>query len=209
MRTLPIAIWIEALLHIAVASAHPSAVRILNDPPGGTAYWSSGVYIGDNLFLTCAHCIDNGGTVTVLTQDHRRIPSQSFVTDKRFDIGIIRVASDPSIPPATLATSDPGVGATVTAYGFGGNGRLRAYSGRVLGVAAPRGVVWDWRRFSSPSNEGDSGGGVFDSRGRLIGTLHHSDMRTSTVYTSSKRTLQTLEAYRQQHPQQLAAAPDT
>ncbi len=198
---LPLLVWLTICLHIAalyaIAGADPrSVVRIVGTTTAGEQYVGSGAYVGDHTILTCAHVVRGSRSMVVLDQRNRRYYAASYKYDTIYDVGFIRLTSDPGLTPFALASNDPSPGETVTAYGFGSTGVFRAFSGHVqVNKLAPQANASpDERIFTSrtPAMPGDSGGPVCNVRGEIVGPLSATDGRTETLYTNNARTC---EAY--------------
>lgn len=129
--------------------------------------------------LTAAHCV-NAGEVVMVRCSGRDIPSEIEKRNANEDLALLSLEapcahSSPS-PISTVSNSDPEVGADVWAMGYP--------SGR---SAMSKGIISDYEFLAVPEYDdkthkpklfiktdvaidpGSSGGGLFDSRGYLVG----------------------------------------
>lgn len=120
------------------------------------------------LVLTCAHLFDEGtGEIVVTFPQVKSHGARLVALDRQADLATLAIGN-PSVAPATLADGAP-AGSTVRAWGFGPTGQLRNASGQIVGEADATGQVS--MAIAAAVREGDSGGGVFDSQGRLVAVV--------------------------------------
>lgn len=137
--------------------------------------FGSGVLVSEDDVLTAYHVVDCEGValLTVILADDRMMAASVAWSDERHDLARVALAT-----PALLDVHDPVVGLA--------DGRVCAQ------VAFPRreqrcgevtevrddGTTWGEVRFSAVVQPGNSGGGVYDEEGRLVGIV------TSRVFCS-------------------------
>src|SRR3954452_1635738 len=177
------------------ASRSPGVVTIVsyfgsssNDFSGTTAQGSGFVVSPEGYILTNSHVITNAGdgskgSVLAATrlyvdfQDHDRVPATVVGWDVFDDVGLIKV--DPKahpLQPVPLGDSSRvAVGSPVAAIGspFGNDnslsvGVVSATKRSIDSLTSDYSVV-DAIQTDAPINHGNSGGPLFDARGRVIG----------------------------------------
>jgi len=81
--------------------------------------------VGQRTVLTAAHCISPGSS-HVFNVNGQTFPATSATVHPAYqgegganDIGVVRLASAPSVAPAAISTADPPVGTEITLVGFG------------------------------------------------------------------------------------------
>lgn len=147
-------------------------------------YWGSGTLVdadgGRGLVLTCAH---------VVVGEHGETPQQVIcyfpggsshgarvvAIDPEADLAALVIAQPPAAPAAVAPLDGSELaGATYTASGFGGDGEFRAAAGALVRVD-PDGAPQQNLVLQTAVRGGDSGGGAFDARGRLVGVVWGCD----------------------------------
>jgi S1-C subfamily serine protease len=168
------------------ASRAPGVVTIYAFFDGRAAQGSGFVVSGDGLILTNSHVITEAGgggddavgarQVYVEFQDRDRIPAKIVGFDVFDDVGVLRV--DPrvhSLTPLPLGDSSRvRVGEPVAAIGspFGNENSLAVgvvSATRSIASLTSRYNLPDAIQVDAPINHGNSGGPLFDARGRVIG----------------------------------------
>ncbi len=142
--------------------------------------YCSGTLISANTFLTAGHCVDSStvgdyvsfnyeraaGSTTLLTQDHYRIDAVLEDALGSVDYAIVRLAGSPGTKwgIATVASADAAVGAAATIIGHPEGkpkmieaGTINSFSGNNI------------RYGNIDTLGGNSGSGILDSSGRVIG----------------------------------------
>jgi S1-C subfamily serine protease len=177
-------------------SFDPAALYARRSPGVVTVYASLGVegqsqgsgfvVDDDGTILTNAHVITNVATsddvrgadaVYVEFRDGERVPATIVGWDLFNDIGAIRVdPRDHQVSPVPLGDSSRvRVGEPVAAIGspFGNQNSLAvgvvSATGRSIDSLTSRYAVADAIQIDAPINRGNSGGPLFDARGRVIG----------------------------------------
>jgi hypothetical protein len=152
------------------ASAESSAHCRISVADGNTG---SGTLIGfDNavgLVLTCAHLFD-GSTerIVVSFPDGSRFAARMIERDRAHDLAAL-VIQPPHRTPIAVSDVDPS--GVLAACGFGPNGQFRCVQGGVTGWAVAMGATHPALTIRGAVRPGDSGGGVLDARGRLVGVV--------------------------------------
>ncbi len=140
------------------------------------------------LVLTCSHLFDTStANIVVAFPNGQRLAGYIVERDRANDLTALVIAR-PDVAPIAVAEGD--AAGTVAACGFGPNGQFRAVSGTVVGQATAA-------RASSPSlvmsgavRPGDSGGGVLNAAGRLVGVIW--GQRDGMTYATCGRPLRAL-----------------
>lgn len=154
----------------------------------------SGVLIDDQLVLTAGHCVSEdavcgvqrlvfGYAITdpdsVLVVDPaavyrcKSIPVRGFGRDgdgRRLDYAVIELDRpvDAARLPVEIASEVPSVGSSVAVIGYPSGLPVKVDSGAQLLYARP---CLDYFTISSDTFQASSGSGVFDDRGRLVGSF--------------------------------------
>lgn len=128
--------------------------------------------------LTAAHVvadrIRNGVTVRVSGQLYQ---ATVLCEDKLWDVAILRIA-DPGIKPIALADEIPKPGDSVECSGLGPNGVYRYARGPVTKFVSPgKNLPFEWIEVKIASRQGDSGGPIVNTKGRIVGLINGTDNR--------------------------------
>ena len=166
---------------VTILSLFESGASILDD--GGEGGQGSGFVIdGDGYIATNAHVVtsDSGGRaeqVFVEFSDGNRVEAKIVGVDPNADVGLLKV--DPSglaLTPLRLGVSHGiVVGEPVAAIGspFGAENSLAtgvvSATGRTIPALTSSFSLVDAIQIDAPINRGNSGGPLFDARGRVIG----------------------------------------
>ncbi len=187
----------------AAAKAAPSAVEIQTEVTtqsygmfGGTYTTNtagSGVIISkDGYIITNNHVIEGAQKITVTTQDGTQYDATLVGTDEKSDIAVLKVDAD-ALTPATIGDSSTiSVGDTAVAIGnplgtLGGtvtDGIISATSRELVVNNESMRLI----QTNATINSGNSGGGLYDGNGNLIGIVQSKDSGT----TSSGATIEGL-----------------
>lgn len=180
---------------LAAANASPSVVEIMTEEDSinygifGGSYTSqaagSGVIISNNGYIiTNNHVVENANKIQVTTYDGETYDATLVGTDKDSDIGVIKINAD-NLTSATLADSSKiQVGDTAIVIGnplgtLGGtvtDGIISAVSREIV----LNGTSMDLIQTNAEINSGNSGGGLFDGNGNLIGIVNAKDSGTTS-----------------------------
>ena len=137
----------------------------------------SGVILTEDGYIaTCAHVVDGAKSITVTLNDDVSYPAEIVGTDARNDVAIIHIDAT-GLTPATLGDSDMlTVGEDVIAIGNPlGELRGTATSGIVSAVkrsVVVEGSAMELVQTDAAISPGNSGGGLFNSSGKLIGIVN-------------------------------------
>ena len=175
----------------AAVQSTPNAAscRIHNQLAGGSNL-GSGTLIdvtpnGERgLVLTCAHLFTEGtGRVVVEFPDGKRHGALVVAIDQQADLAALEIAR----PDASAAVVNQQLAtiSQMTACGFGPSGAYRCVAGPVLGYSEGPGQTSV--RIGGAVRSGDSGGGVFDNRGRLVAVVWGES--GGVTYASTGRSL--------------------
>jgi len=181
-----------ASMSAALFAGAENLVRV-EMPSGG---FCSGVCVGERLVLTANHCNPSNKT-TVVTRSGQRASVARVVRRIRHGdhtVGLV-LAESIDTEPATLATDLPEPGEAVESFGFAHGGPLRRYQGTAIssrwrnqigGVSLLRSTVL--------SQQGVSGGGVFDADGHLVAIVSGMDLQSTYSMTDVQACLQAVAA---------------
>ncbi len=165
-----------------------ASVRIRIKDGGGASY-GSGTIIdsrpGRTVILTCAHIfrgMKSDAIIEVSVFEGRDRTARTFVGtviryDMKADVGLLSIPTAASVPAIRLGTESDRVrkGDHVFSIGCGGGSRPRKLQMRVTAV----------NRYLGPDNiectvlpqQGRSGGGLFNAKGRIVGVCFAQDPR--------------------------------
>ncbi len=152
----------------AVAVAKPSVVEVRTGQSQG-----SGVIIEpQGLIVTNQHVVGGATRVEIVTPSGQSIGADVLSADAEIDLAILRPSSSPG--PGVRLVDDtvgpPPVGARIFAIGSPFGLRNTVTAGVVSAFRTAResggqGLI----QFDAPVNPGNSGGGLFDLAGELVG----------------------------------------
>ena len=137
----------------------------------------SGVILtADGYIATCAHVVDGAKKLTVTLNDDTSYEATLIGTDKRNDLAIIKIDAT-GLTPASLGDSDMlTVGEDVIAIGNPlGELRGTATGGMISAVkrsVTVEGTEMELVQTDAAISPGNSGGGLFNASGRLIGIVN-------------------------------------
>jgi hypothetical protein len=119
--------------------------------------------------LTCSHLFDNSTSSIIVTfSDGTRFGARLIERDRANDLAalLIRV---PAVSPIEVDDAQPtGV---LTACGYGNDGRFRGVRGAITGTAQAVGATFPSMQIGGAVRPGDSGGGVLNTTGQLVGVV--------------------------------------
>ena len=173
----------------------PTVVEITTETVVTESYFWGGNYVtsgagsgviisADGLIITNNHVVSGANTVTVRTNDGTDYEAKIIGSDSESDIAVIKIEAE-NLPCALLGDSDTlGVGEEVVAVGnplgnLGGtvtNGIVSAIS-REVDID---GVSMTLIQTNAEVNPGNSGGGLFNMYGELIGIVNAKSTTSSS-----------------------------
>lgn len=180
------------------AKASPTAVEILTETTqtgygmfGGT-YTSqaagSGVIIStDGYIITNNHVVENAESIQVTTYDGKSYDAELIGADAKADIAVIKINAD-NLTAATIGDSSKiAAGDTAVVIGnplgtLGGSvtsGIISATSREIV----ISGESMELIQTNATINSGNSGGGLYDGNGNLIGIVNAKDSGTTSSGT--------------------------
>ncbi|QDT70489.1 hypothetical protein MalM25_34370 [Planctomycetes bacterium MalM25] len=152
------------------ATLRRAVVRIVHDEGAGSSV-GSGALIATNergsWFLTCAHLFDGPGKTRVVLGGVTAA-ARVVAIDREHDLALLQTSSQRGEPVRVAAVEPKG---ELAACGFGGTGVFRCVRGPVVGRATASGARFASVRIRGAVRSGDSGGPVFDPRGRLVAVI--------------------------------------
>jgi putative serine protease PepD len=163
----------DALAAVA-AQVSPSIVTITVDGANQQAIGSGVVLTSNGLILTNNHVVSSPGTVSVRLSTGKTVPARVVATDTTHDLALVQATGLTGLTPVTFGTSSRvAVGDTVLAFGapLGLSGTVT--SGIIS--ALDRSVNTGTEKLSgllqtdAAINEGNSGGALVDTSGKVIG----------------------------------------
>lgn len=181
------------------AKASPSVVEIVTEVTstqygmfGGT-YTSqaagSGIIISkDGYIITNNHVVEDANSITVTTYDNKQYNATLVGTDPASDIAVIKIDADEELSAATVGDSSK-LQAGDTAVVIGNP--LGTLGGTVTDgiISSPsREMVinnqsMELIQTNAEINSGNSGGGLFDGNGNLVGIVNAKDSGTTSSGT--------------------------
>ena len=136
--------------------------------------WGSGTLVrwnGRLLVVTAKHVVSGAVKVDVYLHNRRKISARLVSLGTHSDGAVLWLAEDiPEITPAEVGDGALVDGDRLESCGYGSESKLAVNSGILLGFPTGRLI-----KISGYVREGDSGGGVFDSEGRLVGVISSGD----------------------------------
>ena len=181
------------------AKISPSVVSITTEQMEVGQFWfgpqvvsgaGSGVIISeDGYILTCAHVVSGADTITVILPDGTEYPGTVTGMYEEGDIAVVKIEAT-GLPAAVIGDSDQvQLGETVYAVGNPGgtlsgtitDGIISSVD-RTINVSLEEASNYGWNtgrtvslevlQTSAAVSPGNSGGGLFNSRGELIGIVN-------------------------------------
>ncbi len=164
----------------AVDAGLASTVSLVIDDGGrGDAFGSAIVLNDQGYLITAQHVIDGASGVTVLGPNGRASVARVIAEDAAGDIAILQCKPLPSMRPATPAPAAR-AGEDVLSVGNPfGTSRLGGAPSVSAGIVSALGrsfvsektgrIYLDCIQHDAPTNPGNSGGGLYNAQGQLIG----------------------------------------
>ena len=128
--------------------------------------------------VTCWHTFrDSGGKGSIsVWAGGRQYGAIAVETDELWDVVALKI-TDPGIKPLPLADTAPTWGQQIWIAGFG-SGQYRPSAGRLTGFATPTpSTPFELIEVSTSARQGDSGGPMIGTHGRIVGVISRTDGR--------------------------------
>lgn len=162
---------------LAQARTQTFVIQVAADEERGEI--GTGVVVGRNgdtlTIATAAHVLAQKGTLQILDvtrRDYYHVLRVDTLPD--YDIALIQVRAQPNFSVQPVQAAVPQAGEPISVWGNTGDGFWELATGSVLNTAARIPGVFGSPRITiacQTCSFGDSGAGVFDSQGRLLGIL--------------------------------------
>ena len=160
-----------------VVKRESPAVVLISTTAGDGGGLGSGFLIDtQGHVITNAHVVDGATTTTVTFEDGTETKGTILGVDKSTDVAVVKVDKVPSgVRPAPFGNSgDLTVGQSVVAignpYGYSGTATTGIVSALKRAIQSPSGfIIQNAIQTDAAINQGNSGGPLFDSNGRVIG----------------------------------------
>jgi len=154
----------------------PAVVLISNETPQGGSLGSGFLIDNQGHVITNAHVVDGATKTTVTFEDGTESKGTILGVDKSTDVAVVKVATlPPGVRPVPLGNSgNLTVGQEVVAignpYGYSGSATTGIVSALKRIIQSPNGfTIQNAIQTDAAINQGNSGGPLFDSAGRVIG----------------------------------------
>jgi len=137
------------------------------------AWRGSGVVIDDGIILTAKHIVENAEKAYIITDDGKKLHATRFIEADNTDLGLIIFDANDMPPKSRLSVFKPFVGQTV----FGIGSRYGLSNSFFQGfVGAKNRLSWMFGskfliQLDIAGNPGDSGAGVFNRFGNVVGII--------------------------------------
>jgi|GEM_PF-1460519 len=149
-------------------------------------------WAGKIVVLTARHVVKDAKKIIVEAVTGKTYYGTVLKVDAVWDCAVIELKGTPNVQPAEIEMGDAALlreGAVLESCGYGPDGKLAINSGRFLSYkrsnAAMNGPD-DWMEISGYARQGDSGGPVFNERGRLVGVLWGTDGKVVVCVQSGR-----------------------
>ncbi|MGI9335567.1 MAG: DegQ family serine endoprotease [Gammaproteobacteria bacterium] len=126
----------------------------------------------EGYIVTNNHVVSDAETIVVTLQDGTEHTARLIGRDPKTDLALLKIDADGPLPYVMLGDSDSAeVGDWVVAVGspFGLGGTVTAGIISARGRNINSGPYDDYLQIDAPINRGNSGGPLFDARGKVIG----------------------------------------
>jgi serine protease Do len=141
-------------------------------PQAVEAKGSGFIINSDGTIVTNNHVVKNAKSITVTLSDGQSYPAKVIGADPRTDLAVVKVSAGHPLPFVELGDSRAVIpGEWVIAMGnpFGLSNTVTAGIVSALGRDIGDGPYDRFIQIDAPINEGNSGGPLFDQKGRVIG----------------------------------------
>lgn len=173
-----------------VQNVHDAVVVIQATVSAGASFWGeeqmtvssgSGVIISaDGYILTCHHVVADAKSVTVTLNSGSKYEASLVGSDSLSDLAVIRIepkADEPLVYAEQGCSADLVVGETVVAIGnplgtLGGTVTDGIVSATERNIVTSDGTTMTLLQTNAAINSGNSGGGLFNLDGKLIGIVN-------------------------------------
>ncbi len=165
----------------------PSVVEITTEQMVTTSYgfWggqqivsgagSGVIYTADGYIITNNHVVEGAQQITVKLNDGTTYPATLVGADSQSDIAVIKIDAT-GLTPAVLGDSDTvSIGETAIAVGNPSNLGVTSTDGIISALnrsVTVEGNTMNLMQTSAAISPGNSGGGLFNARGELIGIVN-------------------------------------
>ena len=132
--------------------------------------------------ITNWHVIrDSSGYVKVWFPDKREYEAAVVAVDDLWDLALLVISEPKGIEPVVISPTIPKIGETYWVAGYRGDGAYRIHGGRCMKFQSPDPNlnIPELVEIEVPSENGDSGGPVFNAKRELAGVLFGSDSMTT------------------------------
>ena len=177
---------------------HPAVVRVFAQH-GEVTSLGSGMLIAKKtnygFVITNWHVVrDTNGHVRVRFPDHRDYEAVVVAVDDRWDLALLVIAEPKGVDPVVISPTIPKIGEYYWAAGYRGDGTYRIQGGRCKAFQQPEpsNIEAELIEIEVPSENGCSGGPVFNAKKELAGVLFGSDKAT-TMASHCGRVIKFLE----------------
>ncbi|MEX2306130.1 MAG: serine protease [Pirellulales bacterium] len=121
------------------------------------------------LVLTCSHLFDtSAGRIVVTFPNGSRFAARLIDRDPAHDLAALAIRRA-AVEPLVVSDEEPA--GLLTACGFGPSGQFRGVRGHVVGQSTSVGALYPSVTMAGAVRPGDSGGGVLNTRGQLVGVV--------------------------------------
>lgn len=121
------------------------------------------------LVLTCSHLFDDSTSQIIVTfPNGRKFEARLVDIDRTHDLAGLAIRR-PEVAPLAVSADDPN--GLLTACGFGPNGQFRPIRGAITGHPTIVGATDPSTTITGAVRPGDSGGGVLNTGGQLVGVI--------------------------------------
>src|SRR5687767_9179656 len=121
------------------------------------------------LVLTCSHLFDDAtGRIIVAFPSGKRFAALLLDRDQEHDLAALSIRR-PNFEPLSVSAAIPA--GVLAACGFGANGQFRSIRGSITGQATAVGAQFPSLTIQGAVRPGDSGGGVLNAVGQLVGIV--------------------------------------